>query len=576
MSQTASESPLSLPAVPSHPWPFILQPPPDVCAMPVSSQADQPAPAVAPSASASAALPSVSPPSTIPDRLSARCPICAGVFAYSADLVSSPTMTTADVMCPICRSAVKLPPTHAATLQQVQQSQRATQPTRPIPLPIPMQPRQDTLLPQQLPLGTFGPLQSHAFTNMLSPTNLSFLPPPFLPPMLQTLPVPPHLFLAAFNSMHAANGGADRLAVVTSIIHGKEPSEYGQQTSTGHCRTSQNGPNDHMSLFSHNVSGVYLHSERLYYEALAPHVADFDLQNSALSWLTYAVPSRTWKLSLPRSHRIPRSVAGLGGYCTAFQDLGLQLRDSDTSTGHWHSWFADPKLVSIKPLQAALLRRFKESSCFHEKDETATAAEGPVAAVVRTHVSARMEDDGAGSDRSSASLSGDVGTIVDAGSSCLPAHSVLSAQAVTQAFASFFREARGMLHGSESSDQPAITSDSSLTPPVLLLHLPACACSLSDGAWLECIRAARLLNAKLPVDSPPTAPMAVDSSSPLNLLPTSATALPTCSVQSASPPTVQTSESVPARRTVKRKQAPVMCESTQMPAKLEAAPSILS
>jgi hypothetical protein len=74
-------------------------------------------------------------------------------------------------------------------------------------------------------------------------------------------------------------------------------------------------------------------SEEYYYTLLAPHAADFDLPRSALSWLSRAVPSRSFKLAVPQKYRIPKSIAGQGGYSITFVDLGLTLREADTSTG---------------------------------------------------------------------------------------------------------------------------------------------------------------------------------------------------------------------------------------------------
>jgi len=123
-----------------------------------------------------------------------------------------------------------------------------------------------------------------------------------------------------------------------------------------------------------------------YYNILAPYKSDFDDENSALVWLIRAHPSRTWKLSVPKTHRFPRSSGGHGGYALAFADLGLVLREADTITGHWHSWYAEPRRVILKALQAALLRRLKESKTFQQATKTPASPTPTTTATMLTHV----------------------------------------------------------------------------------------------------------------------------------------------------------------------------------------------
>ncbi len=89
---------------------------------------------------------------------------------------------------------------------------------------------------------------------------------------------------------------------------------------------------------------------------------------SALVWLARTIPTRSFKLPVPKSCRLPRANSGHGGYATAFKKLGLVLRDADTKSGHWHYWYIDPSVVKFRELQRALMARWKASPHFSIED----------------------------------------------------------------------------------------------------------------------------------------------------------------------------------------------------------------
>jgi hypothetical protein len=82
------------------------------------------------------------------------------------------------------------------------------------------------------------------------------------------------------------------------------------------------------------------------------------------------MPTRSFKLPVPKSCRWPRANSGYGGYATAFKKLGLVLRDADTKSGHWHYWYIDPSIVKFRELQRALMARWRASPHFSIEDVT--------------------------------------------------------------------------------------------------------------------------------------------------------------------------------------------------------------
>lgn len=111
---------------------------------------------------------------------------------------------------------------------------------------------------------------------------------------------------------------------------------------------------------------VLLVLEDEYYQLLGDYKHHFDKSNYALVWLARANATRSFKLSVPKSCRLPKSTAGQNGYSIIFRKLHLQLRSADTKSGHWHYWYFDPKAVDFKALQRALQRRWKESPFYAE------------------------------------------------------------------------------------------------------------------------------------------------------------------------------------------------------------------
>jgi hypothetical protein len=104
--------------------------------------------------------------------------------------------------------------------------------------------------------------------------------------------------------------------------------------------------------------------EQQYYDDLEEFSDHFLNNSSALVWLARTVPTRSCKLPVPKSCRMPRASSGQGGYATAFKKLGLVLRDADTKSGHWHYWYLDPSIVKFRELQKALMARWKQSPHF--------------------------------------------------------------------------------------------------------------------------------------------------------------------------------------------------------------------
>ena len=250
---------------------------------------------------------------------------------------------------------------------------------------------------------------------------------------------------------------------------------------------------------------------------LGAFVSDFNNPRSALVWLARAVPSRTGKLAVPRHYRLPKSSAGQGGYCTAFNALGLCLREADTSTGHWHSWYVEPRRVALKAMQQALMRRWRESPNFQEAyllldpsadidaidaldnaDSSSTSA--ATAAVAATSIapasSAPLSSPPSNAAVSGGARSADVSQSAATAAGGGDADGALddgidsqTARNVTMALASFFHR--------QSSGAAADAGDASAGA-----HLPRSfpnrAWALKDSTLLACIRAARNFNSTLP------------------------------------------------------------------------------
>jgi hypothetical protein len=310
-------------------------------------------------------------------RLSARCPLCSNVFAYPSELATNPSYMQ-EVLCPFCHAAVKVPPAAATN------TQARTAPTNPTAA-------------QQ------GELSGGAHSQQFNTTQISLAPPVSAPSVLPPVPPAPaplqsHLqFAPTLQSgfgvtramalqgsgpmMNQVHGGNPFAAAAAAIAAPGMPQVYPAQLQT--------------ELTPAQVKA----QEEFYYQCLGNYLSAFDNPRSALVWLARAQPSRTWKLAVPKTHRNPKSVSGTGGYAVAYLELGLVLRVADTATGHWHSWYAEPKRVVLKALQAALMRRWKESPKFHpnmltDMDTDAETNEGEAGAAgngVRTENSALTE-----------------------------------------------------------------------------------------------------------------------------------------------------------------------------------------
>jgi len=438
-------------------------------------------------------------------RLSARCPVCSNIFAYAADLVSSTAPTTADVLCPVCHAAIKLPPAQQTTTTTTQQQQLHSQ-----------QQQQQQHIKQ-----THGGMDSSGLSLQLkqplqpSPPGL-FL---FHPPAPSTLLPPPPP--SSSPHLHGMLGGSPSsmslLSPPPGLLSGKELAQH----------------------------------ESAYYAYLSEHRGDFDNPNSALVWLARATPSRTYKLAVPKVNRVPKSTAGVGGYCEAFTALGLVLREADTSTGHWHSWYADPRRVSLKALQSALMRRWRESPTFTEDmllapptpsntqstnssskatatttpdtDTLGAESEGtPAAAATETTGSASTVPASATSVASASAGALSTGIAApslsdahDLAESSEPSDGGLdgpTAQGVTNAFASLFAAASSPSQRA-GGDEPT------------LVQFPSRAWALKDSTLLACIRAARAYNAALPEARHPRIETALQSDG-WEMAPTTAAAPP--------------------------------------------------
>ena len=107
-------------------------------------------------------------------------------------------------------------------------------------------------------------------------------------------------------------------------------------------------------------------AEEKYYGILEQFESHFQVSRAALIWLARASATRSQKLLVPKSYRNPKAICGNGGYATAFKDLGLILRPTDTKSGHWHYWYYDANKMDFKALQRAISRRWKGSSTYSD------------------------------------------------------------------------------------------------------------------------------------------------------------------------------------------------------------------
>lgn len=260
-------------------------------------------------------------------------------------------------------------------------------------------------------------------------------------------------------------------------------------------------------------------AEDAYYSVLGAFVNDFNNPRSALVWLSRAVPSRTGKLAVPRGYRLPKSSAGQGGYCTAFNALGLCLREADTSTGHWHSWYVEPRRVALKAMQKALMRRWRESPNFQEAyllldpsadidaiehaDSSTTMGASVAAAVTAIAPASSVPLSSPSSDAavSTGARSTDVAHSGQLSATATPCDDdgdgksddgidSQTARDVTMALASFFqRQSPG------GADAAADAGADAQVPCVFSSR----AWALKDSTLLACIRAARNFNSTLPV-----------------------------------------------------------------------------
>lgn len=138
-------------------------------------------------------------------------------------------------------------------------------------------------------------------------------------------------------------------------------------------------PNVHRQSSNQSISnyaGVDQDRVLEYYSILDDYIDHFSRNDSALVWLSRAIPSRSNKLPIPKPCRQPRSSSGQGGYAAAYRALGLTLRDSDTRSGHWHSWYFNNQNTDFNALQVALKKRWKENINYNPNEATQIAMSG--------------------------------------------------------------------------------------------------------------------------------------------------------------------------------------------------------